>query len=154
MDPFGMQEHARLPLSQDAALVAALAGTAMAFAHSTEDQAERWLRALRLHGHVGSALQALGVGEAPLMTRAEPPPSGPTAPDPDIAEHVVERADRLAGARGVPCVGTIDLLFALFDVYGGLIDRALYLRGASREELVERLAATGQPSEVHPGAAS
>ncbi len=153
MDPFGMQEHARLPLSQDAALVAALAGTAMAFAHSTEDQAERWLRALRLHGHVGSALQALGVGEAPLMTRAEPPPSGPTAPDPDIAQEVVEHADQLAASRGVRCVGTIDLLFALFEVYGGLIDRALYVRGASREELVERLVATGQPSEVHPGAA-
>jgi len=142
------QDQAILPLSQDAALVAALAGTAVAFAHSREDEAERWLRALRLHGHVGSALQALGVGEAPLMTRAEPPPSGPTAPDPDIAQDVVERADQLAASRGVPCVGTIDLLFALFEVYGGLIDRALYLRGASREELVERLADMGQPSEA------
>ena len=36
------------PLSQDAALVVALAGTAMPFAHSAEDEAERWLRALRL----------------------------------------------------------------------------------------------------------
>ena len=38
-----------IPLSQDAALVVALAGTAMPFAHSAEDEAERWLRALRLH---------------------------------------------------------------------------------------------------------
>ena len=30
----------------------ALAGTAMPFAHSAEDEAERWLRALRLHGQV------------------------------------------------------------------------------------------------------
>ena len=49
----------------------ALAGTAMPFAHSAEDEAERWLRALRLHGRVGATLQALGVGEAPLMTSTE-----------------------------------------------------------------------------------
>ena len=49
-----------IPLSQDAALVVALAGTAMPFAHSAEDEAERWLRALRLHGQVGATLQALG----------------------------------------------------------------------------------------------
>jgi hypothetical protein len=60
------QRH--IPLTQDAALVVALDGTAMPFAHSAEDEAERWLRALRLHGQVGTALQALGVGEAPLMT--------------------------------------------------------------------------------------
>ena len=148
MDPFRMDDHLRLPLSQDAALVAALAGTAMAFAHSSEDQAERWLRALRLHGHVGSALQALGVGEAPLMTRAEPAPPAPAAPNGDVAQRVVARAGELAEERDVPCVGTIDLLFALFEVYGGLMDRALYLRGASREELVEHLATMGAPAEA------
>ncbi len=148
MDPFRMDEHVNLPLSQDAALVAALAGTAMAFAHSAEDQAERWLRALRLHGHVGSALQALGVGEAPIMTRAEPSSSSPAAPSGDVAQTVVERADELACHRDAPCVGTVDLLFALFEFYGGLMDRALYLRGASREELVERLATMGEPAEL------
>jgi len=139
-----MQEHVRLPLSQDAALVAALAGTAMAFARSSEDQVERWLRALRLHGQVGCALQALGVGEAPLMTRAEPFAPGPAPPSGDVAERVVERAGELALRRGGRCVGTVDLLFALFEVYGGLMDRALYQRGASREELVEHLATTAE----------
>ena len=143
-----MEDRVNLPLSQDAALVAALAGTAMAFAHSSEDQAERWLRALRLHGQVGSALQALGVGEAPLMTRAEPTPPSPAAPSSDIAQRAVERADELACQRDAPCIGTVDLLFALFEIYGGLIDRALYLRGASREELVEHLATMGEPAEV------
>src|SRR5690606_24386934 len=57
----------QVPLSQDAALVVALAGTAMPFAHSREDEAERWLRTLRLHGTVGATLQALGVGEASLL---------------------------------------------------------------------------------------
>jgi len=150
MDPFRMEEHVALPLSQDAALVAALAGTAMAFSHSSEDQAERWLRALRLHGQVGCALQALGVGEAPLMTRAEPVAPVPAPPSGDVAQRVVERAGELACQRGARCVGTVDLLFALFEVYGGLIDRALYLRGASREELLERLASAAERAEVRP----
>ena len=47
-----MTEGRQIPLSQDAALVVALAGTAIPFAHSAEDEAERWLRALRLHGQV------------------------------------------------------------------------------------------------------
>jgi hypothetical protein len=147
MDPFRMDQYVRWPLSQDAALVAALAGTAMAFAHSSEDQVERWLRALRLHGHVGSALQALGVGEAPLMTRAEPSSPRPTVPSGDVAQTVVERAGELACHRDAPCVGTVDLLFALFEVYGGLMNRALYLRGTSREELMEQLASVGEPAE-------
>ncbi len=140
MDPFRMEDHSSLPLSQDAALVAVLSGTAMAFAHSAEDQAERWLRALRLHGRVGSALQALGVGEAPLMTRAEPLAPEQAAPSGDVAQKAVERAGELACDRDAPCVGTTDLLFALLEIYGGLLDRALYVRGASREELVECLA--------------
>jgi maleate isomerase len=39
----------------------------MPFAHSAEDEAERWLRALRLHGQVGAALQALGVQRMALV---------------------------------------------------------------------------------------
>jgi len=32
----------------------------------------------------------------------------------------------------------------VMGLYGRLFDRALYLRGSSREELLERLAAAGQ----------
>ena len=74
------------------------------------------------------------------MTRAEPSSSNPAAPSGDVAQTVVARADELACHRDAPCVGTVDLLFALFEVYDRLIDRALYLRGASRVELLERLA--------------
>jgi len=148
MDPFRLDEHANAPLSQDAALVAALAGTAMPFAHSAEDQAERWLRAIRLHGQVGAAMQALGIGEAPLMTRAESPVARETAaPAGDVAGRAVALASELATERGAPCVGTLDLLFALFEIYGGLIDRALYLRGASKDELLGRLAEMGEPAD-------
>jgi hypothetical protein len=133
-----------IPLSQDAALVVALAGTAIPFAHSAEDEAERWLRAMRLHGQVGSTLQALGVGEAPLMTGSEHEHSdghGTPTLGPDVLEDVTDRAAEFAVARGAENVGTADILFAVLDVYGELFDRALYLRGTSRDELAERLTA-------------
>ena len=137
------QDSPKIPLSQDAALVVTLAGTAMAFSHSAEDQAERWLRALRLHGQVGNALQALGVGEAPLMTGSEPnghveePANLPLGGD--AVEEVTRRANAMAVSRSGDTVGTADVLFAVLDIYGRLMDRALYLRGTSREELLERL---------------
>jgi hypothetical protein len=134
-----------IPLSQDAALVVALAGTAIPFAHSAEDEAERWLRAMRLHGQVGSILQALGVGEAPLMTGSEHEHSeGHGTPNlgPNVLDDVPERAAQFALAHGAETVGTPDILFAVLDVYDALFDRALYLRGTSREELVERLTAS------------
>jgi len=128
-----------IPLSQDAALVVALAGTAMSFAHSAEDEAERWLRALRMHGQVGIALQALGVGEAPLMTGSEPPrerPRGNRPFGPEVIERVAAGARLFAGARHAPTVGTGDVLFAILQVYGRLFDRVLYVRGTSRDELL------------------
>jgi hypothetical protein len=131
-----------IPLSQDAALVVALAGTAMPFAHSAEDEAERWLRALRLHGQVGATLQALGVGEAPLMTSTEGEPSEGAETPPlgaDVLDDVTHRASEYAAGREAQSVGTADLLFAVFDVYGKLFERALYTRGTGRDELVEKL---------------
>ena len=143
-----MNEIQHIPLSQDAALVVGLAGTAMPFSHSAEDEAERWLRVLRLHGHVGAALQALGIGEAPLMTaavRGEEPPANPPLGIEAIGT-VARRAEDLAVQRGSRAVGTVDLLFAVLELYDRLFDRALYLRGSSREELVERLAQTEYPA--------
>jgi hypothetical protein len=131
------------PLSQDAAIVLALAGTAVPFASSPEAEAERWLRILRLHGQVGSAMQALGIGEAPLESAAEPKAVRLLRPRPlgeDIIEIVADRAARLAVARDAELVCTVDVFFALCEVYGWTFDRALYLRGATREELLERLA--------------
>jgi hypothetical protein len=143
-----------IPLSEDAALVTALAGTAMAFSHCAEDEAERWLRALRLHGQVGCALQALGVGEAPLEREAadricdEPasPPLGESA-----VERTVRGAEQRALERHAEAVGTADLLLALLDVYGDPLDRALELRGARRDEVIERLAAMGDHPELAAG---
>ena len=132
-------ENAHIPLSQNAALVVALAGTAIPFAHSAEDEAERWLRAMRLHGEVGKLMQALGVGESPLASDA-----GPKVGDtPPFGEDVLERVSRCAGnhagARGGDSVGTRDLLLGVIDVYGELFDRVLYVRGTSSDELIEHL---------------
>jgi hypothetical protein len=142
-----LQQARHIPLSQDAALVVGLAGTAMPFAHSSADEAERWLRALRLHGQVGSVLQALGVGEAPLETEAEHEraPGGGPAHGPETLDEVTRRATDFAAGRDAETVGTQDLLFAVFEVYGALFDRELYMRGTSRDELVERLAAAASP---------
>jgi hypothetical protein len=140
----------KLGLSQDAAIVLALADTAVPFASSPEDEAERWVRVMRLHGWVGAALQSLGVGEAPLETIAQPirilrrrPPGE------NVVEAVTREAHELAVAREAGAVCTVDVLFALFAVYGKTIDRALYVRGTSRDELIERL-----PADVESGIAS
>ncbi|GAC1317573.1 MAG: hypothetical protein NVSMB25_05480 [Thermoleophilaceae bacterium] len=137
------KDQNRLGLSLDAAIVLALAETAIPFAASAEDQAERWVRVLRLHGHVGATLQALGVGEAPLETAAQPPAARAAErelPGAAVVEEVASNARRFAHARGARTVGTVDVLFAVLEVYGKTFDRALYVRGTTRDELLERLA--------------
>jgi hypothetical protein len=142
----------QLGLSQDAAIVLALADTAVPFASSPEDEAERWVRVLRLHGWVGAALQSLGVGEAPLETTAQPASVRLLRRRPlgeDVVEIVTQQARGFALAREAGAVCTVDILFALFAVYGKTFDRALYVRGTSREELLERL-----PADVEAGITS
>jgi hypothetical protein len=141
----------KIGLSQDAAIVLALAETAIPFAVSVEDEAERWVRLLRLHGQVGLALQSLGVGEAPLSTMAQPHAvrvlrSRPLGEDP-VAD-VTLAARRLAAKRGARAAATVDVLFGVIGVYGRTFDRALYIRGTSVDELLERLplAAEAKPA--------
>jgi glutathione S-transferase len=146
----GNDRKTPVSLSQDAAIVLGLAETSVHFAISPEDEAERWVRVLRLHGQVGAALQALGVGEAPLETPAQPRAVRILRRRPlgeDAVAMVTARAKRLARLRGADIVTTVDVLFAVFDVYGKAFDRALYVRGTTREELVERLR-SGVPAPV------
>ncbi|MEA2472958.1 MAG: hypothetical protein QOE06_873 [Thermoleophilaceae bacterium] len=143
----------QLGLSQDAAIVLALADTAVPFAHSPEDEAERWVRVMRLHGLVGATLQSLGVGEAPLETPAQPAAIRLLRRRPlgeDVVEMVTQAAHQFALGRDAGAVCTIDVLFGLLDVYGKVMDRALYIRGTTRDELLERLAA-GVESGVTAG---
>jgi hypothetical protein len=133
----------QIPLSQDAAIVLGLAGTAMPFAGSEQAEAERWLRTLRLYGQVGASLQMLGVGEAPLETTADPEGSRKRRDEreEDPVEAVTSYALRFAMLREAQSVGTVDVLMGVLRVYGKAFDRALYIRGTSREELLSALPA-------------
>ena len=133
-----------LPLSEDAALVLALAGTAVRFADSPEGEAEQWLRILRMHGEVGSAMQALGVGEKPLDPQEQQPQRGSQRfrrGGENVVRLVRSRAAEIAAARGASLLGTVDVLAAVSAIYGSYFDEVLYSRGPSRDELMERLAA-------------
>ena len=46
-----------------------------------------------------------------------------------MVERVVRSAIEFTIARGGNAAGTGDLLFALFDVYGRTMDRALFMHG-------------------------
>jgi hypothetical protein len=138
-----------LPLSEDAALVLALAGTAIRFADSPESEAEHWLRILRMHGEVGTAMQALGVGEKPLDPDERVPGTGGTQRFRRGGENTVElartRAAENAVARGSDLVGTVDVLHAVAGIYGSYFEDVLYSRGPTLDELNEKLA--GAPDE-------
>jgi hypothetical protein len=127
-------------LSQDAAIVLGLAGTSVMHARDEHDAAERWVRVMRLYGLVGAAMQSLGVGETPIDTAAAEPTHRHKPDKVPGAEEVTARSRDMALHRGAPAVGTVDVLFACFDLYGSAFDRALYVRGTSRDELLERIA--------------
>ncbi|HKN94287.1 MAG TPA: hypothetical protein VJU60_08145 [Thermoleophilaceae bacterium] len=142
-----------LPLSEDAALVLALAGTAIRFADSAESEAEHWLRILRMHGEVGSAMQALGVGEKPLQ-----PSDGGRATQRfrrgggNVVELARARAAQEAARRGAGLVGTVDVLNAVGNIYGTYFEEVLYSRGPTLDEVKERLAgAPEEPSAIQHG---
>ena len=136
--------------SRDAAIVVGLAGTALPFAMSRRAEAERWLRLLRLYGEAGQALQALGIPEGPLETSPEEVPTKSRETlreEADLAvQEVADHAARLATLRGAPMLVTLDILFAVLTLYGSDFDRALYVRGSSREELLGALMSSYRPA--------
>jgi hypothetical protein len=126
----------------DTAMVLGIASTALPFARSPEAEAERWLRILRMHGEAGTALQSLGVSEAPLEV-ASPGDGAVEAPAPgerrDVVAMVSENAARVASLRGAEYVGAGDVLVAVMHVYGGAFDRVLRIHGTDRDEVLQRL---------------
>jgi anti-sigma B factor antagonist len=136
-------------LSADSAMVIGLASTALPFADGPVEEAERWLRVLRLQGEAGRALTSLGLSEAPLEEPAAPAAAGQAAavpvdrPDPIAA--VVEHARRAAAERASKTVGTADLLRGVMAVYGADFDWVLRARGTDPAEVMERL---GRPPVV------
>jgi|HubBroStandDraft_2_1064218.scaffolds.fasta_scaffold07792_2 hypothetical protein len=131
-------------LAPDAAIVLGIASTAMPFARTHEDEVERWLRLLRLHGQAGSALQALGVSESALPEPDDSPAServanGEAGGDRDAVKRVSEHAVRAANDRGARAITTADVFLAVMRVYGGEFDRALRAHGTDSDEVLERL---------------
>ncbi len=128
-------------LTGDVTLMLGIASTAMPFADSAEDEAERWLRLLRRHGEAGVVLASLGVSEA----RVEPPRDW-VAADPEDAEDsgviatVCDRARRIAVMRHAPRIATTDVLRAVMDIYGAIFDRVLKAHGGDIDELAAHLA--------------
>lgn len=132
----------RPALAPDAALVLGIAATAIPFARTPEDEAERWLRVLRLHGEVGATLQALGVSEGALSGNAAGhQPAAGSQREGDVITLVGDRATRLAVEQGSECVGTRELLLAVLDVYGDVFESTLRAHGTDSDEVLERLAA-------------
>jgi hypothetical protein len=128
-----------LPMSSDAAMVLGLAGTALPFAQSPDDEVERWLRPLRLYGESAAVLNALAIGEAPLAEVSEHADEPERTAD-DVLSSVSSTASNFAAQRGVPVVGTVDVLVAVMREYPDAFERALQSRGSDTAELVEQLA--------------
>jgi hypothetical protein len=127
----------------DAAMALGMAATAMPFARSREEQAERWLRILRLHGESGAVLQALGVSEGPLEAAEHAKDAGhadrASEIAPDVIAQVTADAVALASDRGAHALGTTDVLVAVMRVYGSDFDGVLRVHGTDRDEVLERL---------------
>ena len=128
-----------LSLSRDAVTVLGLAGTALPFAQSIDDEVERWLRPLRLYGEAGAALQGLGVGENPLDTSQQVPPKSAEDTPEETLHIVTMAATEIAAEHGASTVGTLDILMAVMRHYGDAFDRALKGRSSDSAELLDRL---------------
>lgn len=139
-------------------MVLGLAGSALPFAASRTEQAERWLRVLRLHGSVSAPLQAVGIGEEPVQ--APERPSGERAPaqssaapaDGENPQRVIEvvtaRALQRARQRGASVAQTTDILVGAIEHYRQDFDRVLEAFGTDRAEVLASVAAherTGEP---------
>ena len=126
-------------LSQDALTVLGLAGTALPFAESVDDEVERWLRPLRLYGEAGASLQALGIGEAPVAGTADRPHQAVQTTPQETLAVVTAAAATIAAERGTPTIGTQDILTAVMRHYGEAFERALDRHSGDSAELLERL---------------
>jgi hypothetical protein len=136
-----------LSLSRDAVTVLGLAGTALPYAQSVDDEIERWLRPLRLYGESGAALQGMGVGETRNQPVSDAPAKVSEDPPSETLHIVTQEASRLATERGATAVGTLDILRAVMEHYGEDFERALESHSGSATELMDQLAARTAGSE-------
>ena len=139
---------ARPSVAPDAAMVLGIASTAMPFARTADEEAERWLRVLRLHGEVGVALQALGVSEDSLLASHELPQAPADGLHSEAVTNIAEEAVKVAAQRNSPGVATTDVLVAVMRVYGAHFDSVLRAHGTDRDEVLSRLGITIAPPDA------
>jgi hypothetical protein len=128
----------RLCFCDAARMAVGLAATALPFARSDSEQAERWLRILRVNGAVGNAMQGIGLPEYPLVADVGPPPADPCRPD--ALALVIEAAERNARERDGEAITTEDVFVGVTATYGPAFDHALAIRGTTAAEVLERMA--------------
>lgn len=128
------------PLTADAALTLGLASTAMPFAQTAEEQAERWLRILGRYGEAAVVLAAIGVSETGLRDPSGGADQPKPVPETDVIATVTDHAGRIATQRGATKVGTTDLLLGVMCLYGEVFDRVLAAHGADINELAGHVA--------------
>jgi hypothetical protein len=138
----------RPAVAPDAAIVLGIASTAMPFARTADEEAERWLRVLRLHGEVGVALQALGVSEDSMLAAQALPQAPAEGLHSEAVTNIAEEAVKLASQRNSPGVATTDVLVAVMRVYGAHFDRVLRAHGTDRDEVLARLGITMPPPDA------
>ena len=126
--------------SRDAATALALASAVIPLASSANDEAERWVRILAPQGRVGSALRAVGVSSYQLPTIADDPEATRNRAADGSVDRVSALATELAQEHGAKTVDTVHVLFAVLAVHGARFDRALYIYGTTRQDLLEALA--------------
>jgi hypothetical protein len=129
-----------LNLSRDAVTVLGLAGSALPYANSVDDEIERWLRPLRLYGESGAALQGLGVGEGRNQDKKVDSKASESKPS-ETLHTVTTEATRIAAERGAETVGTLDILRAVMEYYGEDFERTLEGHSGTTAELMDQLAA-------------
>jgi hypothetical protein len=135
-------------VAPDAAMVLGIASTAMPFARTADEEAERWLRVLRLHGEVGVALQALGVSEDSLLSNEAGAHDTADGLHSAAVTNIAAEAVKVASARNSPGVATTDVLVAVMRVYGAHFDRVLRAHGTDRDEVLTRLGVEMPPPDA------
>jgi hypothetical protein len=118
-----------------AKMTVALAATAMPFASTNSEEAERWLRVLRVNGAVGNALQSLGLPEEPFEAGHSGDEDDPCRPDSVDAVIAAAMAECEAGGRDA--ITTTDLFVGVLNTYGPAFENALSIRGTSPDEVLD-----------------
>jgi hypothetical protein len=138
--PETIETDRRLCFCNAARMTIGLAATALPFARSHSEQAERWLRILRVNGAAGNAMQAIGLPEHPLI--GDTPPIAPEPCLPDALAIVIEKATRNARERDADTITTEDVFIGVATTYGPAFDQALAVRGTTAAEILERMSRT------------